>query len=570
VFIRRWSAVAITALSALGLGASGLVAAPAAHHAHPTGLTQFKLTAPVNFRDGYASSTAAAGRTVVVGAGGHKVGSHTNAGVVFVFTRPVSGWQSMKPVATLSSPNPGTDAQFGESVAISGRTIVVGAKGQDSGTGAVYVYTEPKNGWKSTTHPAAQLSISSASTGDQLGDDVAISGNTIVAGASGRDVGSNTGQGAVFVFTKPASGWHDETEKAALWASDGVANDNFGESADIAGNTIVAGSQDHNSLAGDADVFVKPASGWADGTETTKLLVTGGLNDADFGFAVSISGNTVAVGAPTHAGGGNPHGGAVFIYQRPAGGWAAAPTMNETAEITEPNRKQGYYFGISTDILGGVLLVGAYADTIGANEMQGAVYLAFRPAGGWTTGKTSARLVATDGQAYDLLGTSVAIGDGDLVGGAVNGGGHGNGVAYLWAQPRPRLTRVSESHKRWRLGSGGPQTNPEAVPSGRGSVFRVHLDQAAKVSMVFREKRHGHYKHVGTLRFAAHVGKNTEYVAGRLGHGHRLRAGHCKVTITVTNDNGQSGARTLRFRTQPAAADLLRAPPPRLTARRRS
>src|SRR5581483_3723714 len=196
------------------------------------------------------------------------------------------------------------------------------------------------------------------------------------------------------------------------------AADNFGEYGGISGNTIVAGSWIHNSLAGEADVFVKPASGWANGTETTKLLGTGVVAGDEFGTAALVSGNTVVVGAPQHSPSGGPNSGAVYVYQQPAGGWASSPTMNETAEISETNGQPNSYFGESADLVGGLLLVGASNEPVGGNDQQGAVYPVFRPVGGWTTGTTSVRLLAAGGQAHDFLGESVAIGDGELVGGA--------------------------------------------------------------------------------------------------------------------------------------------------------
>ena len=94
---------------------------------------------------------------------------------------------------------------------------------------------------------------------------VAISGNTIVAGLRWAD--SRTG--AVYVFVKPPGGWGNTTETAKLTASDRAVDDDFGYSVAISGDTIVvaAGSP---TAAGTAYVFVKPAGGWADATETAR------------------------------------------------------------------------------------------------------------------------------------------------------------------------------------------------------------------------------------------------------------------------------------------------------------
>ena len=90
------------------------------------------------------------------------------------------------------------------------------------------------------------------------------------------------------------------TQTAKLTASDGAAGDDFGSSVSISGNTVVVGARCHgrrNSHQGAAYVFTEPGSGWANMTQTAKLTASDGAADDDFGYSVSISGNTVVVGA---------------------------------------------------------------------------------------------------------------------------------------------------------------------------------------------------------------------------------------------------------------------------------
>ena len=174
-----------------------------------------------------------------------------------------------------------------------------------------------------------QLSASDGATGDQFGGSVAISGNTIVVGA----VLADSGLGAAYVFTEPNAGWGDMTQVAELTASDGVARDFFGDSVSISGNTIVVGADNAsvgaNGSQGAAYVFTEPAAGWTNMTQTAKLIASDGQADADFGASVSISGNTVVVGAD------NPDQltaqGAAYVFTEPATGWA---NMTQTAELT--------------------------------------------------------------------------------------------------------------------------------------------------------------------------------------------------------------------------------------------
>ena len=88
----------------------------------------------------------------------------------------------------------------------------------------------------------AKLTASDGMADDNFGDSVAISGNTLVVGALNATVGGNPAQGAAYVFTEPSSGWADTTQTAKLTASDGAAGDCFGCSVSISGNTVVVGA----------------------------------------------------------------------------------------------------------------------------------------------------------------------------------------------------------------------------------------------------------------------------------------------------------------------------------------
>ena len=151
-------------------------------------------------------------------------------------------------------------------------------------------------GWDQT----AKLTASDAAASDNLGASVSISGNTLVVGSPNATVGANAEQGAAYVFTGSGSAW---SQIAKLTASDGAAYDRFGDAISIDGNTIVVGPGYASSSGGAAYVFTKPGSAWVSMTETVKL--TSGF-EGSFGVSVSVSGDTVAVGAPTPSASGQP------------------------------------------------------------------------------------------------------------------------------------------------------------------------------------------------------------------------------------------------------------------------
>ena len=173
------------------------------------------------------------------------------------------------------------DSGFGESVAVSGNTVVVGAPeatvGANIDQGAAYLFTESGPGWANMTQ-VAKLTVPDGAAGDLFGWSVSIRGNTVVVGAPGATIGGKTGQGAAYVFTEPATGWTDATQNAKLTASDGAAGDCFGMAVSISGNTVVVGacfvpsflSVGNQSFPGAAYVFTQPGGGWDNMTQTAE------------------------------------------------------------------------------------------------------------------------------------------------------------------------------------------------------------------------------------------------------------------------------------------------------------
>ena len=131
-------------------------------------------------------------------------------------------------------------------------TIVVGAPGANHSRGAVYVYEMPTTGWTNATQ-VAELTASDAGGDDELGTSVAASGDTIVAGAP--KFGTAPELGAVYVFVMPATGWTNATQTAEL--SPSQASGVLGYAVAISGDTIVACCD-----GGGAAVYERPPGGW--------------------------------------------------------------------------------------------------------------------------------------------------------------------------------------------------------------------------------------------------------------------------------------------------------------------
>ena len=154
---------------------------------------------------------------------------------------------------------------FGKRVAISGDTIVVGASddeiGGDFGRGSAYVFVKPAGGW-ATGHRRRSSPPPTGSDSDFFGGSVAISGDTIVVGAYGDDIAGTTSAARRTSSSSPPGRWVNTTQTAKLTASDGAGGDSLGISVGISGNTVIVGAfQDQiatTSSQGSAYVYVKP------------------------------------------------------------------------------------------------------------------------------------------------------------------------------------------------------------------------------------------------------------------------------------------------------------------------
>lgn len=217
---------------------------------------QQKLTAADGVsRDFFGDSIAIAGDTVIVGVQDDSTGATMQHGSAYIFTRTGTVWtQQQKLMAT---DNTSAD-YFGFSVAVNGDTAVVGTL-QDVGTsppvfnqGSVYVFVRSGTVWTQQQ----KLLASDGAAGDTFGNSVAVEGDTIIVGASGDTNATNARQGSAYTFTRTGTAW---TQQQKLSATDGAAEDQFGASVALAGNIVFIGSLGDtigaNSFQGSAYVF---------------------------------------------------------------------------------------------------------------------------------------------------------------------------------------------------------------------------------------------------------------------------------------------------------------------------
>jgi len=285
--------------------------------------------------DEFGKAVAIDEGTVVVGA----FGKDGQTGAVYVF-RTTDDWDMYDEFKLTASDGAAGD-RFGISVTIysdpiDGDTIVVGADSADGGRGAVYVYDHDGNELEKLTAPDAAeddefgisvaiykkvivvgtyfkesayifsgatfgqvvtLTASDGEEGDRFGRSVAIDGDKIVVGAYSDD-----GTGSAYFF-HTSDGWGDSNPaytSKKLTATDAAEEDRFGYSVAVDGDTVVIGADGDDDNGGDhsgsAYVFYT-TDGGVTFEEEIKITADDAAAGDEFGYSVAINGGTIVIGA---------------------------------------------------------------------------------------------------------------------------------------------------------------------------------------------------------------------------------------------------------------------------------
>ena len=372
--------------------------------------------------------------------------------------------------AYLKSSDTAADDFFGDAVAIDGNTLVVGAPtvGNMQPDDAAYVFVRDDSGnW--SQQALLRASNAESDRADSFGISVSISGDTIVIGASSEDSGAsgvfnapygqpaddaraNNGQqgaGAAYVFVRDGSGnW---SEQAYLKASNAGGSDAFGVSVSVSGDTLVVGASNEDSDATEVDgdqtndrressgaayVFVRDGAGrWA---QQAYLKASNAGRDDNFGRAVSISDDTLIIGAwrEDSANGNDPgdnsarNAGAAYVFVRDGTG-----VWTQQAYLKASNADAFDEFGAAVAVSGDTVVVGATSESSNAtgvngddsnNELgdSGAAYVFVRTGTSWAQQaylKASNSDAVSNGKGLegDQFGFSVAISGGIVAVGAI-------------------------------------------------------------------------------------------------------------------------------------------------------
>jgi hypothetical protein len=358
--------------------------------------------------DQFGIAVAIDGDTAIVGANQDSTAVF-EGGSVFIFVRSGATWSEQ---ANLYASDPGGDASFGTSVALSGDTAVVG-----NASNEVYVFVRSGTVWSQQ----ALLLASDAASAMGFGRSAAISGDTIVVGAPAN----NNSTGAVYIFVRTGTDW---TQQAELSASDGQPDDHFGYSVAIDGDTAAVGANFRADKTGAVYIYVRSGTSW----QNTALLAANVLiAGSQVGQSVAISGDTVVAGAPFGNSEVGNVAGSAYVFFRSGTIW------NQQAQLLSSDGAASDNFGYAVAISGDIAVVTARGDTTPAGAATGSAYVFTRSGAAWSQ---QIHVIASDAAANDTLGWSAGISGSTFIVGAHQhdtAAGANAGEAYIYTLGNP-------------------------------------------------------------------------------------------------------------------------------------
>lgn len=308
--------------------------------------------------DQFGWSVSIAGESAIVGS----PENNQSQGAAYIFKRDGVTWREQ---AKLGADDGNIEDFFGTSVTISGDLAIVGAPRDDDngeGSGSAYIFKRDAAN-PSVWTQQAKLNANDGEAEDVFGISVAIDeGYAIVGAPNDDDIDNNSG--SAYIFRLNGTQW---SQLAKLTAGDGTADDAFGFTVSIAGEHAVIGAflaDDKGENSGSAYIFKRDGAAW---TQQSKLTASDGTTNDNFGRAVSISSNSVIIGAPNDDENGGSSGSA-YIFTGNESGW------ERQVKLTASDGAAEDVYGWSVSIADRYAIVGAYLDDDNGSQ-SGAAYV---------------------------------------------------------------------------------------------------------------------------------------------------------------------------------------------------
>ncbi len=260
--------------------------------------------------------------------------------------------------------------RFGSALALGAQRAAVAAVGANGAEGLAVVYA--RSGAQFVEIDRIQML--DGGNADRLGASLALADDGLLVGADLDQVGPNRGQGAVH-WMQPQGG--DYVAVGRLDNGDGAMFDRFATAVSVDGDTAVVGAYVEDTLvgadAGAAHWFRRVGGAWVHGGQ---LVAPDAEIEDRFGIAVDVSGDWIAVGAYWDVVDGNVDQGSVYLFRREGEDWVF------DTKLSDGSGDPGDYFGFALSLDGDTLAVGARGDSDITLE-QGAVHVYQREGGAW-------------------------------------------------------------------------------------------------------------------------------------------------------------------------------------------
>jgi outer membrane protein assembly factor BamB len=473
----------------------------------------------------FGDSVAISGSAIIVGAPGEVVSGNNLAGNAYIFNASKGGL-----IATLKDPNSQGAGEFGKSVAISESTAVVGAPYEGTG-GNAYIFNARTGGLISTIHDP------NAESGDGFGMSVAISGATVIVGAPFE----NSETGSTYIFSSTTG-----TLVKTLTSPNAASEGQFGSTVATNGTIVVVGAPGEKSSgnigAGNVYTFVV-----ATGKLSKSITSPHSQYEGQFGSVLAISGSIIVIGNPDEAVGGVV--GSAYTFSATTGKLIKTLSSSKTGGI-----------GSSVAISGTTALVGAPQQTAQSVSQAGKVYVLNA-----TTGSLIKAPISPAPESSGRFGTSVGVSGTTAVIGAPfeSASGYSNaGNAYVFnptsgkllltiSSPSTRL-RSPNAQSSGAFGTAvaisentivvGAPSETAATESGAGNVYTF----SASTGKLTGTLKDPNAQSSGNFGFAVAIAGSTIVVgapgeSSGAGNAYVFNSITGKLINTLKDPNSQSG-----------------------------
>jgi hypothetical protein len=362
--------------------------------------------------DVFAASVSISGNTALIGAPLDD-DRGVDSGSAYIFVRNNSVWTLQQ---KLTASDGAAEDHFGEALSLSGDTALIGAsQTQKIGNGKAYVFVRSNSTWSLQQ----TLTVTFGSAGDAFGASVSLSGNTALIGAPYCDkIGSLLDVGFAYIFVRSGTTW---TQQATLGGTVPATSDRFGSSLSLDGDTALVGcslDDDNGSSSGSAYVFFRSGTTWS---LQQKLIASDAAAAHEFGFSVSLSGDTALIGSPIDV---NTSGSA-YVFVR------SGTTWNQQQKLIAPDGAPEDYFGKSISLSGDIALIAAEGDDGPVYAIQGSAYVFVRTGSTWAMEQKFTPPADMPG---GVLGMSVSLSGDTLLIGVLETQGNDRGCGFVFVR----------------------------------------------------------------------------------------------------------------------------------------